>query len=468
MANADIGLNPRWRQRIAEIGKTQFVREEMLRLGFLHTADEAQRQQIKAFLDASYPRLRDLRRELETLRQEIASIDDIDSLLQEIRRERIARVRQAREARQVRQAAEQAQRRLDLKAEQRRTPRFLGQGVSTRLLFSGGDATLLAARALPPLATVEDLAALMQVTPEHLLWLCYERAASSVDHYTRFEIPKKSGGKRLIAAPKPKLRAAQEWILTHLLDGLTPAAPAMAFRPGRSILDNARPHLQAAIVVRQDLKDFFPSITFPRVRGYFEHLGYNPGIATVLGLICTDAPRVKVSLDGTIQYVALGERALPQGACTSPALANLLASPLDRRLSGFCAAVPEAWTYTRYADDLTFSTNTPQADVGRLLAAVERLVTAEGFQLNDKKTAVMRAPNRQVVTGLLVGDRLRLSRRDLRRIRAFCHQCDQTGLDTVSQVQGRDALAVARGLLAYVAMVMPDHAARLRARYPWL
>lgn len=468
MADNDLALNPQWRQRIAEIGMSQFVREEMLRLGFLRHPDPAEQERIKALLDAAYPRLRKLRRELEKLQREIGSIRDIEYLLQEIRRERIARVRQAREERQARQAAEQAQRRLDLKAEQRRTPRFLGQGVSARLDFSGGDATLLAARDLPELATVEDLAGLMQVTPQHLLWLCYERAATSVDHYTRFEIPKKSGGKRLIASPKPKLRAAQEWIATHILDRLTPAAPAMAFRPGRSILDNARPHLHAAVVVRLDLKDFFPSLTFPRVRGYLERLGYNPGIATVLALICTDAPRVRVSLDGTFQYVALGERALPQGACTSPALANLLASPLDRRLSGFCAAVPEAWTYTRYADDLTFSTNAPQADVGRLLAAVERLVSAEGFQLNDQKTAVMRSPNRQVVTGLLVGDRLRLSRRDLRRIRALCHQCDQAGLEAVSQAQGRDALEVARGLLAYVGMVMPDHAARLRARYSWL
>ena len=111
----------------------------------------------------------------------------------------------------------------------------------------------------------------------------------------------------------------------------------MAFRPGKSIVDNATPHLNAAIVVKLDLKDFFPSIGFARVRGYFEYLGFNPGIATILSLICTDAPRVKLTIDGQVKYVAMGERAFPQGACTSPALANLIASPLDARLAGLCA-----------------------------------------------------------------------------------------------------------------------------------
>ena len=137
-------------------------------------------------------------------------------------------------------------------------------------------------------------------------------------------------------------------------------------------------------------------------------------------------------------------------------------------MAGLCGALGATWTYTRYADDLTFSCREENADVGRLLKAIEKIVGAEGFRINAEKTAVMRAPGRQVVTGLLVGDEIRLSRRDLRRLRAFLHRCDKDGLETVSREIGKDALSVAHGYLAYVTMIMPDHAAGLKQRHGWL
>jgi hypothetical protein len=178
--------------------------------------------------------------------------------------------------------------------------------------------------------------------------------------------------------------------------------------------------------------------------------------------------RARVVLDGKVQHVSVGERALPQGACTSPALANLIASAMDRRLNGLLTKLDGSWRYTRYADDLTFSTADPAANVGRLLSAVERIASDEGFVLNAKKTAVMRAPNRQVVTGLVVGATLRLSRKDLRRLRAFLHQCDRAGIGAISSRIGKDALSVARGHLSYVKMVMPAYAERLKSEYSWL
>jgi len=469
VASQDLALNPDWKERIAQIGKQNFVREEMLRLGFVSKKlSDEERARIQGFLDQAYPRLKELRKDLAEIRSQIEGINDIESLLKEVRRERIERVKREREERKVRKAEEQERRRQALAEEMRKTPRFLGHGVSAHLSFEGGDVANLAARGLPQPEDVEQLAELMQLDPSELLWLSYERAATTVDHYTRFEIPKKSGGRRLISSPKPKLRVAQSWIAKNILDLLSPSRHAMAFRPGTSIVDNASPHLNAAIVVKLDLKDFFPSIGFTRVRGYFAYVGFNPGIATILALICTDAPRVKVTLDGAAKYVAMGERGLPQGACTSPALANLIATPLDSRLAGLCTALESTWTYTRYADDLTFSCLDERADVGRLLKAIERIVGDEGFRINAAKTAVMRAPGRQVVTGLLVGDQIRLSRRDLRRLRAFLHRCDKEGVEAVSRAIGKDALSVARGHLAYVTMVMPGHAADIKRRYAWL
>jgi len=469
VAKQDLALNPEWQERIAQIGKRNFVREEMLRLGFFSSKlSDSERVRIQTFLDRAYPRLAELKKDLAEIRAQIDGVNDIESLLKEVRRERIERVKREREDRKVRKVEEQARRRQELAEEKRKTPRFLGHGVSAHLSFEGGDAAELIARGLPAPENLEQLADLMKLDPSEILWLSYERAATTVDHYSRFEIPKKSGGRRLISSPKPKLRVAQSWIAKNILDLLSPSLHAMAFRPGTSIVDNATPHLNAPIVVKLDLKDFFPSISFPRVRGYFEYLGFNPGIATVLALICTDAPRVRLALDGAVKYVAMGERGLPQGACTSPALANLIATPLDARLAGLCKALESDWTYTRYADDLTFSCRDENADVGRLLKAIEKIVSDEGFRINAEKTAVMRAPGRQVVTGLLVGDEIRLSRRDLRRLRAFLHRCDKEGVEAVSLAIGKDALAVARGHLAYVTMVMPEHASGLRERYAWL
>ena len=102
------------------------------------------------------------------------------------------------------------------------------------------------------------------------------------------------------------------------------------------------------------------------------------------------------------------------------------------------------------------------------LNGVRTIVAAESFAINDKKTPVRRAPNRPLVTALLLGEAVRLSRKDLRRLRAFLHRCSRDGIEVVSKEIGKDALAVARGHLAYVSMVMPDYAANLRREIAWL
>ena len=160
---------------------------------------------------------------------------------------------------------------------------------------------------------------------------------------------------------------------------------AHGFIKGRNIMSNAVPHVRRDAVVNADLKDFFPSITFPRVKGIFEALGYSPAAATVLALLCTDSPRRTVEYAGKRLHAATGPRALPQGACTSPALSNLAARKLDARLEGL--ARKTGWTYTRYADDLTFSASgDTAAQCGGLLKALRRFCEEESFTVNEKKT----------------------------------------------------------------------------------
>jgi hypothetical protein len=265
----------------------------------------------------------------------------------------------------------------------------------------------------------------------------------------------------------------QSWLLENVLARLPVHENAMAFVPGRSIADNAARHAGRAVVVRVDLKDFFPSIGVGRVKGLFKSLGYNEGVATLFALLATESPRAAVSVAGEPKrFVAVGGRCLPQGACTSPAVTNVLCRRLDARLTGAANAL--GFAYTRYADDLVFSHEWPDAAVGALLTVARKILSEERFTVNEEKTRVMRGHQRQVVTGLVVnavdgnGASARVSRDDLRRFRAFLHQCETRGFDTMTQATGQDALAYASGYVSFIHMVRPDHAAKLRAAHPWL
>ena len=358
----------------------------------------------------------------------------------------------------------------------RKAPFFLGEGVSAGLAFEGEDAAELARLGLPLLTNAEDLSRALglpvrsgergpafQAGSDQLAWLCYHRRAARVDHYNRFSIPKRSGGSRRLASPKPLMRKAQRWVLEHIVEHLEPhTGVATAWRRGMSIKDNAERHAGKAIVVRIDVRDFFPSIGWKRVREVFQRCGYSEGVATLLSLLCTDAERVAVELDGGRFHVARGERVLPQGACTSPGIANYVVRRLDLRVDGLARSL--GFTYSRYADDLIFS---HEQDRGRADALIERVYTIlrdEHFEPNEKKTAVMRRHRRQMVTGILVNGEPRISRRDCRRFRAIAHQCRAKGLDVVSASLGRDAASYLEGFLAYVHMINPDQAASLRAQ----
>lgn len=346
---------------------------------------------------------------------------------------------------------------------------YLGPNVSTRLQFVGGDAKRLKRRGLPLMKSFADIAAALGVSESHLVWLTYCDRVVTTDHYRRFSIPKRSGGVRPIAQPLPHLAKAQQWIAREILSKCYVNDSAMAFRQGMSIVDNADRHVGKALVLRIDIKDFFSSIKFERVRGLFESLGYNPGVATVLAILCTDDVPQQVSLKSFKGLVRTGTRRLPQGACTSPLLANIIASRLDRRIQAVMKSQRDDvgdWAYTRYADDLVLSTQETDIRSGMVTRIVRQIVRAEGFEVNEKKTRVMRAPARQMVTGLVVGDAVRLPRSYLRRVRAQLHRV-QTLLMTSVEVDSAE-LHVARGHYAYICMVMPEHAAKMRSQYPWL
>ena len=458
----------RLRERIAAVGKPAAILEEMTRLGFVTQSDLQKVGLAQTEVTKILNELEPTTKELREVEAQIASTGNLPELLAQIRTERIALVKANREKRNIEKARLRQEKHDAWEQRKRKEGLFLGVGVSSRLTFEGGDADKISKAGLPVANTLAELAALMNLTTDNLVWLCYERGATDTDHYSRFEIPKRSGGTRLISSPKPKMRKAQSWINDQLLSQLTPSTYCYAFRPELSIVDNASKHLNKKLIVKCDIKDFFPSITFPRVRGYFEYLGYNPGVATVLALLCTDAPRARVTIKGNSMIVALGDRALPQGACTSPALANLIASRLDSRLAGLARVFKGEWIYTRYADDLTFSTDDAEAELGKFLAAVTRITADEKFVIKPQKTRIMRAPMRQTVTGLVVGDAVRIPKATIKKVRALFHSIEKLGEEAVSAKIGSNAINVAHGYWSYFHMVDPDLAKKYLSKYPWL
>jgi RNA-directed DNA polymerase len=198
--------------------------------------------------------------------------------------------------------------------------------------------------------------------------------------YRVYEIPKRSGGTRQITAPMPSLLQAQRWILRYILKNRPLADSVHGFRSGRSIVSNGNAHLGARCVLKIDIRDFFPSVRAARVLDVFDRMGYRTELTKDLTSLCT-----------------LNNQ-LPQGAATSPALANIVARNLDLRLEGLASKF--SLRYTRYADDLTFS--------GRLMslelpAVIAHIVEDEGFVVNEEKTRLMRGSSRKIVTGISVG-----------------------------------------------------------------
>jgi retron-type reverse transcriptase len=200
------------------------------------------------------------------------------------------------------------------------------------------------------------------------------------------------------------------------------------------------------------------------VRGLFQRLGYSPAVATILALLCCETPRRKVKYEAAEYHVSTGPLGLPQGACTSPALSNQIARRLDRRLQGLANKL--AITYTRYADDLTFSGDHPLAGrTGYLMACVRHIAEQEGFSINRKKTRILRPSNQQSVTGLVVNDRPSVSRSQIRRIRAILHRASREGLAAQNREHHPNFASWLEGHIAYIAMTRPEVGRKFKQQF---
>jgi hypothetical protein len=230
---------------------------------------------------------------------------------------------------------------------------------------------------------------------------------------------------------------------------------AHGFRRDRSIVSNAQPHVKRDVIINFDLKDFFPSISYQRVKGLFHSFGYSEAAATIFGLLCTQPDIEEVELDGKTYYVALTERHLPQGSPASPAITNLMCRRLDRRLTRMAEQL--GFVYTRYADDLTFSASGDSLrNICNILKRTQAIVTHEGFTINEQKTRILRKNRQQEVTGVVVNDYPNLSKKELKRFRATLFQIEKDGLEGKHWGNSADVMASLQGYANFVAMVNPQ------------
>ncbi|PTM58809.1 reverse transcriptase family protein [Desmospora activa] len=450
-----------WIAKVRSQGRDNTIREEMIRLGFWSNdelSSEEQRQQ--ATEDEEYQQLL---KELNKLKAESAKLSNLNELLKIARKKRIEESKRKRAERKARREREQAEAAQRWQAHKQTHVIHAGRGVSGGLQSTVYDEAKLIENNLPLIRSSLELAEAMEIPVGRLKWLTYHRKTATLNHYQRFTIPKKSGGRREISAPKKSLRAAQQWVKTHILDALTVHPAARGFVSGKSTLDHAEPHLQQAAVVKMDLKDFFPTIRFRRVKGFFHYLGYSEAVSTIFALLCTEPPRKEIQFNGTRYYVAMDERQLPQGACTSPALSNLICRRLDQRLRGL--AEKHGFHYTRYADDLAFSCGEDGLnEIGAIINTSRDIIRFEGFAVNEEKTRILRASNRQNITGIVVNQKPNIRRKDLRAFRALLYSVEKNGLEQENRHNHPHFWDYIKGYASYIRMVRPDLEEKLAPR----
>lgn len=292
-------------------------------------------------------------------------------------------------------------------------------------LLLGGDLKQIAAE-FRRIQTHAELAALLEVTPERLYFLAYKKRRG---RYRAFRVPKRRGGERIIREPAAGLKVLQQKLNQILQVLYEPRSCVHGFVPGRSIGTNSQVHVGARYVLNIDLKDFFPSINFGRVRGMLLATPYTiaPAVATIVAQICCH------------------DNELPQGAPTSPVLSNMVCSKLDSelvRLARRCRC-----EYTRYADDLTFSgtSSHPPAVLAfkeswsdhaapvSLGARLTSVIKDNGFRVNSEKVRVRGQSQRQEVTGLTVNEKPNVAREYIRNLRSVMYDWEKNGPESAER-----------------------------------
>lgn len=334
---------------------------------------------------------------------------------------------------------------------------------------------------VPQIETIKALAEWLELSVEKLYWLAdlkglaFKTNEPCLRHYHYRILAKLSGNIRLIESPKAELKRVQRQILVQILEKIPSHSAVHGFLKARSIKTFTLPHLEKRVVLRMDVQDFFPSFTGARIQSFFRTAGYPESVADLLGGLCTTVTprdiwsRSAFGEDPLHLWESRGEacafyfqRHLPQGAPTSPALANLCAYRLDCRLAGLAASAGAV--YTRYADDLAFSGDDGfESRVERFSTHIAAIAAEEGFNIHHRKTRIMRSGNRQHLAGLTVNRHANIRRTDFDRLKATLTNCARSGPGTQNRHGHPQFRLHLEGKVGYLEMINPARGKRLRA-----
>ncbi len=335
--------------------------------------------------------------------------------------------------------------------------------------------------AIPSIQTLGGLAEWLEMTPSELGWLAdlkglgYKRPQARLEHYHYRVLAKTSGSIRLIEIPKPRLKDLQRRILFAILDRIPSHSAVHGFVKGRSIQTFAAPHVGQRVVLRMDLENFFPSFAGVRVQSFFRTIGYPEVVADLLGGLVTNAvprstwrdmikqPGFALGPGELWQVQSMYARPhLPQGAPTSPSLANLCSYRLDCRLSGLAQSAGA--TYSRYADDLAFSGGEGFAgSVERFATHVAAILGEEGFTVQHRKTRIMRQSTRQHLAGLVTNQRLNVRRLHFDVLKATLTNCVRDSPEAQNLEAHPHFREHLQGRIAFIESINPEKGKRLRA-----
>ena len=415
-----------YRNLVNNMGKKEFTFLKMQEYGFwpshLPTPYERQQNETeqdfedrKKLLDEFqklsekianvYQEKEEIEKKLSHLKKEYENTWDYEKIRavvsQEIMKESIAR-------RAERKAERERQKQLKSEAWKKRKAEnilFIGKGYSNLLAKKETNVQKLKENGMPVIETDRELAKFLQIEYNSLRYLVYHRDVITFDNYYRFDIPKKSGGTRHIAAPKTQLKTAQRQILDQILQKVKISNLSHGFVKSKSVLTNAKVHNTSPdLLINIDLEDFFPTITFERVRGLYQSFGYSGYIASLLAMLCTYCERMPLEIKGETKYIKTSKRILPQGSPASPMITNIICRNMDKRINGFCKKL--GITYTRYADDMSFSYigDIHNFAIGSFLNSINKMIESEGFHMKKEKTHILRKNNRQYITGIVINN----------------------------------------------------------------
>jgi len=440
-----------YRNMVDQIGKKEFTLLKMQEYGFwpkdLPTPYEKQKNETseqydyRQKLSRKYQKLinqiADLYNEKDEINQKLRQLKkqydqtwDYERIRQDISKKIMKESIERRAERKKQKEIEKIKKSEDWLKKKEEKILFIGKGYSDLLNQTEIDENRLSQQGLPIIKTDKDLAEFFDIEYKELRFLVYHRDVVLVDHYHRYSIPKKRGGFRNIASPKPILKKAQRKILNDILEKFTCSYHAHGFLKGKSVVSSADAHIkQPVLVINMDIEEFFPTITFQRVRGMFKAFGYSGYIASLLAMVCTYCERIAIEIKGKMRYVKTTGRILPQGSPASPMITNILCQKLDKRLSGL--AVKFGFNYTRYADDMSFTTNqSSDLNEGRFCGLVIKILEEEGFKVNKSKTRFLRKNNRQLITGIVMNNQnLSIPKKWIKRFRAAVYNANKLKLD---------------------------------------